>query len=137
MSSPGTVSEVMLTSVKTLLPTASLDEAAAQLTSSHVHMVLLVDDDVLVGTLRREDLPPTWSDGQTAMSFSLLDDRTVPPDATLTAAREVMQRAGVRRLAVIDDAGRLLGLLCLKRSGTGFCTDEGVAARAAERYLGD
>lgn len=45
------------------------------------------------------------------------------------AVHEAMTRAGQRRLAVIDDdSQRLLGLLCLKRSRTGFCTDEGVAA---------
>lgn len=38
-----------------------------------------------------------------------------------------------RRLAVIDDHGMLLGLLCLKRTGLGFCSDTDVQARADER----
>ncbi|MGW1564687.1 hypothetical protein ACWCQ1_51030 [Streptomyces sp. NPDC002144] len=40
---------------------------------------------------------------------------------------------GRRRLAVTDGCGRLLGLLCLKRSGNGYCSDEGIRARADER----
>ena len=41
-----------------------------------------------------------------------------------------MLAAGGRRLAVVDHRLRLLGLLCLKRSGLGFCSDRDVAARA-------
>jgi hypothetical protein len=37
-----------------------------------------------------------------------------------------------RRLAVVDHTGRLLGLLCLKHDGRGYCTDEGIRARATE-----
>jgi hypothetical protein len=40
---------------------------------------------------------------------------------------------GRRRLAVTDEAGRLLGLLCLKKDGTGYCSDDGIRERAAER----
>jgi hypothetical protein len=48
-----------------------------------------------------------------------------------------MADSGLRRAAVVDDVAadrmHLLGLLCLKRSRTDFCTDEGVAAMRAER----
>ena len=50
-------------------------------------------------------------------------------------ARRAMQASGDRRLAVVEDDGRLLGLLCLKRSGDGFCTDAGVAERRAARMV--
>jgi len=32
--------------------------------------------------------------------------------------------------AVVDDRGILLGLLCLKKDGTGYCSDDGVQRRA-------
>ena len=38
-------------------------------------------------------------------------------------ARLALLENGIRRAAVVDDGGRLLGLLCLKRHGNGFCTD--------------
>jgi len=44
-----------------------------------------------------------------------------------------MQAAGQRRAAVVDGDGLLLGLLCLKHHGGGFCTDAGVASRRAAR----
>ena len=34
-----------------------------------------------------------------------------------------------RRLAVLDDSGRLIGLLCLKGNGTGYCADDGRRGR--------
>jgi hypothetical protein len=40
-----------------------------------------------------------------------------------------MLAAGLRRLAVVDGQGSLLGLLCLKRHLGGFCSDADVAAR--------
>ena len=41
-----------------------------------------------------------------------------------------MTAAGRRRAAVISADGRLLGLLCLKVSRAGFCSDQDVRARA-------
>ena len=43
-----------------------------------------------------------------------------------------MREQGTRRLAVVDDDGDLLGLLCLKRTLDGFCSDADVRARALE-----
>lgn len=43
-----------------------------------------------------------------------------------------MVRLGQRRLAVVDADNRLLGLLCLKRDLSGFCTDSGFNARAQD-----
>jgi hypothetical protein len=39
-------------------------------------------------------------------------------------------------MAVVSPSGLLLGLLCLKRSFTGFCTDDGVARMRRERGSG-
>ena len=46
-----------------------------------------------------------------------------------------MVETGRRRLAVVDEYHRLLGLLCLKRSHRDFCADADVQARGAERRL--
>jgi len=59
-----------------------------------------------------------------------LAGRTVGPHAELDTTRQWMRSRQRRRLAVVDDDARLLGLLCLKRSGQGFCTDAGVLERA-------
>jgi hypothetical protein len=40
-----------------------------------------------------------------------------------------MRQTGRRRLAVVDEDGTLLGLLCLKATGLGFCSDDAIAQR--------
>jgi len=56
--------------------------------------------------------------------------RTVPAEASRSEVRRAMTAAGRRRAAVTDADGRLLGLLCLKASQAGFCSDQDVRARA-------
>lgn len=92
--------------------------------SPRTHLLLLADDGVLVATLSRADV---------AAGVRRLRGRTVSPDAPLGRVHRDMLRRGERRLAVVDSRRRLLGLLCLKRSGTGFCTDDGVAAMRRQR----
>jgi len=59
-----------------------------------------------------------------------LGGRTAGPADPLGAAAATLLQEGRRRLAVVDDSSRLLGLLCLKRDGTGCCSDEGIRGRA-------
>ena len=91
----------------------------------HLHMALLVEDGRLVAALERSDLDWPQPDDAPARSIGVPDERTVAPDAPLDAAAESMRRDGRRRLAVVDEEGALLGLLCLKADGSGFCSDRG------------
>ena len=128
-----TVAEVMVRRPKTLPAEASVAQALGALADDHVHLLLLVDGDRLVGTVSRADLPEAAAAvvGRAA-TFATLAGRTVRPGTSAEEAMARMSRAALRRLAVTDDDGRLLGLLCLKRRGDGFCSDDDVAARAAE-----
>jgi CBS domain-containing protein len=51
--------------------------------------------------------------------------------ADLAQAGQLMLAWGRRRLAVVDRDGKLQGLLCLKRSWSGFCSNRDVRARSA------
>jgi CBS domain-containing protein len=102
-------------------------------TSPKTHLLVLVRDGVLVSTLVRDDVDGLPHASAPAADAGTLAGRTVTADEPLEALRAAMADSGLRRLAVVDDRMRLLGLLCLKRSRTGFCTDEGVAAMRAER----
>ena len=128
---PGSlVRDLMVTSPKTLSVTASVDEARSALADEHVHMVLLTQGRTLRGTLTRADLPTSATGDGPALPWSTLSGRTVAPHAPAAPLRAVFARTGLRRLAVVDVEHTLLGLLCLKRSGSGFCSDADVAARA-------
>lgn len=60
-----------------------------------------------------------------------LTGRAAGPADALVAATAMLLRQGRRPLAVIDDDGQLLGLLCLKKDGTGYCSDESIRERAS------
>lgn len=122
------VSDVMVTIPKTHPAGASVDEIRSLFEDDRVRLALIVDaDGRLVTTIEREDL--LAGDGPVA-ELGTLEGRTVGPSAPLASATRVLLRARKRRLAVVDDAGRLVGLLGLRRDALGFCSDESIRARA-------
>ena len=97
----------------------------------HVHAALIVSPaGYLEAVVERDDI----ADGQpldaAAAPLGRLAGRTVPAGASLADVRQAMIAAGRRRAAVTSADGRLLGLLCLKVSRTGFCSDQDVRARS-------
>ena len=130
------VADAMITRPHLHSAGTTVAEARAALTDSHVHLLLLVDDGHLLGTVERDDLHEVADGTGQALHVSRLDGRTLGPDQPLEVAYAELVAAAQRRRAVVDAGGRLLGLLCLKGSGSGFCTDDGVAARAVERRGG-
>lgn len=128
-----TVGDVLVRHPKTLPIGISVGQARACFTDDHVHLLLLTESGRLIGTLVRTDLREDLDDAELALPHSHMSGRTIPADMPAEQARELLVTSGQRRRAVIDDNGTLLGLLCLKRRLTGFCSDADVAARAAER----
>ena len=128
-----TVKDVMVTAPATMRPTATVAEARAFFADDHVHMALIATSGRLLGTLVRADIDDLDDDAAPALSRSRLHGRSAALDEPAEDVRLRLIAHGVRRLAVVDDAGALAGLLCLKRKLTGFCTDADVTARAAER----
>lgn len=127
-----TVGEAMLTVPKVCAPTARAEDLWALFADDHVHAALVVDEGRLLTVVERRDLAGVDPEAPAA-SLGALAGRTVSAGTPLDAVHRHMLDRGIRRLAVVDEGLRLLGLLCLKRSGTGFCSDEGVAERAVER----
>lgn len=126
-----TVDVAVLRRPKTLPAGASVIDVR-RLLGDHVHAALLVDGTRLVGVVVRDDLEGA-ADQDAALPLSRLEERAVLTGTPLADAQALLARAGLRRVAVVDAAGDLVGLLCRKRRGDGFCTDAGVAARQRER----
>ncbi|HEY3922191.1 MAG TPA: hypothetical protein VGL76_08765 [Gaiellaceae bacterium] len=97
--------------------------------SDHVHAALLVNGDELVGVVERTDLTADLGDETPARLVAMLEGRTVDPGASKDSILESMNNTATRRLAVVSAEGVLLGLLCLKASGLGFCSDADVRSR--------
>lgn len=125
------VDAAVLRRPKTLPATASVGDVR-RLLGDHVHAALLVDGSRLVGVVVHDDLEAARDD-EPAFELAALEGRTVLSGTPLAAAQARLQASGQRRVAVVDADGALVGLLCRKRRGDGWCTDAGVAARRRER----
>ena len=128
--------DAMVTCPKTHSPESSVEEIRALFDDEHVHIALIVGrDGRLITTIERPDLAAAVPSSTPVAELGTLVGRTVGPSSPLDAATAALLREGRRRLAVVDRSGRLLGLLCLKRHGNGYCSDEGVRARAREAQV--
>lgn len=126
------VGDAMVTVPKTHGIEATVDDVRSLLSDDHVHLALIVaPDGRLITTIDRSDLHDGLPGGTRARDVGRLAGRTVDPGYPLAAATAALERSGKRRLAVVTGSGRLVGLLCLKRDRTGYCSDEGVRRRAA------
>jgi hypothetical protein len=97
---------------------------------SHVHAALIVSPaGYLAAVVERDDIAGSQA-SDAAAPLGRLAGRTVAAGADLAEVQQVMKAAGRRRAAVTSDDGMLLGLLCLKASQAGFCSDQDVRARA-------
>jgi hypothetical protein len=129
------VAQMMVTNPKVLGPGLSRSDLDQLFADDHVHAGLVIDDGRLITVIQRTDLEDSLPDADPC-SLGTLTGRVVAPDAPLAAVHAGMRKEQRRRLAVIDESGRLLGLLCLKQSGTGFCSDADVRSRELERDRG-
>lgn len=112
---------------------ATVGEVRAFLDGAHVHLALVVDRaGRLLTTLTRTDLEGL-DDGAAAREAGTLAGRTVRADRPAEDLPEHLAALGTRRAAVVDRAGVLVGLVCRKRSGAGYCSDDGIRSRRAER----
>ncbi|BDH58513.1 hypothetical protein MTP03_34520 [Tsukamurella sp. PLM1] len=129
VTADATVNDVMLRRPTVHPADVTIGAARAALEAApKLHLLLLIRDGRVIGTLDRGDLSdPALAGDSPALALAELDGRTVAPDVPAERLRKDMLATGIRRLAVVDDEMRLLGLLCLKSSGTGFCSDDGVA----------
>lgn len=128
-----TVADAMVSIPKVLDASTSVHEVRALFDDDHVHAALILGDrGVLITVVERADIPADLSHDCPAATLGMVQGRIVSSDSCLAGAQQLMLKTGRRRLAVVDTDGRLVGLLCLKRSRTGFCSDQDVLARLAE-----
>jgi IMP dehydrogenase len=106
----------MIVEPVTLPPTALVGEAQALMARYHISGVPITDGEgVLVGILTNRDL--RFEDAADRMVSELMTDRdlvTAPAGTTLDEAEEILHRAKVEKLPVVDADGRLKGLITVK-----------------------
>ncbi|MES2609123.1 MAG: CBS domain-containing protein [Pseudomonadota bacterium] len=113
------VSEVMTRSVRSLAPTDTVVRAAQAMQELNVGAIPVCDGDRLVGMVTDRDivLRSVAQDGN-AQTTQLKDVMSTDVQFTregesIDEALQQMSRAQIRRLPVLDDARRLIGILSL------------------------
>jgi hypothetical protein len=132
-----TVADAMLTVPVRHPLSATVGDLRAFFHDDHVHAALIVSPaGYLQAVIERDDLADGQAPGTVAAPLGRLTGRTVPAGASLADVHQAMTSTGRRRTAVTSADGRLLGLLCLKASQTGFCSGPDVQAPALDQASG-
>lgn len=130
--SGATVADVMIREPKLCDSTVTVGEVRELFSDDHMHAVLLVRNKRLLSVIERGDIPLCAPATAQASPLGRRGDRVISAGAPVELAYQQL-RGGGRRLAVVDEIGDLIGLVCLKRSRTGFCTERDIRDRASER----
>jgi IMP dehydrogenase len=99
----------------TLPPTATLGEARALMARFHISGVPITEGGRLVGILTNRDL--RFEDSASRRVAEVMTRErlvTAPVGTTLEEARAVLQRHRIEKLPIVDEAGRLRGLVTVK-----------------------
>jgi CBS domain-containing protein len=112
-----TVRDAMTPSVRTASPSQSLAEAAQLMKSDDVGSIPIVEEGRLVGIVTDRDIAiRAVAEGVDPSAVTIADVAsrdlvTVEPDQDLDEALALMARHQVRRLPVVEEDGRLVGIL--------------------------
>jgi CBS domain-containing protein len=111
------IREVMTPNPRALSPDATVAEAARMMKEEDVGLVPLVEGDRLVGTVTDRDIAiRVVAEGKDPQSVSLreiasTDLATIDPQQDLAEALRLMAEHQVRRLPVVEEDGRLIGIV--------------------------
>ncbi len=118
------VADVMLKRPKTLPSSATVGDVREFFQNPKVMTALLVDEDHFRGAIDRDGLPMDAADDAKALEYASATTPTISVDAGVEAGLQALEGLESRRLVVLDaDSTKLLGLVCLNTTGTGFCRD--------------
>jgi CBS domain-containing protein len=110
--------DVLGTKLVTAGPTSTLSSVARQMREHHVGAVVIVEGQKPVGIVTDRDLAlALGADGVSpeapAGRVMTTPLRTIPDGAGIFAATQCMRDAGVRRLPIVDEKERLVGMVSL------------------------
>ncbi|MCS7002236.1 MAG: IMP dehydrogenase, partial [Dehalococcoidia bacterium] len=105
----------MITDPVTLRSDQLVRDALEVMAHYHISGVPIVDDDILVGILTNRDLRfETNFDQPIANVMTRQPLWTAPVGTTLEQAKELLRKHRIEKLPVVDEAGRLRGLITVK-----------------------
>jgi CBS domain-containing protein len=118
------VRQAMVARPKSVSRDASVGDARILFANPKNRLLLVVDDDDLyVGHVLREDVPDAEPDEAPLLSHVRRECPTIGPDDSVAEALPLTSERFDNRIVVVDDDGRLEGLLCLNKRDGHLCVD--------------
>jgi len=108
------IDEVMTKKLITISPDAPISDVADLMREKRISGVMVVEDDVLVGLISTEDLIKCLINGELTApvrKYMTTDLVTLKSYDYLTEALKTFARTGVGRLPVMDEHGKLAGII--------------------------
>ena len=113
------VSAIMTKSTQTILPDATLEQAARKMMDYNIGLLPVVEEGRVLGAVTDRDLVIRGMAESRNPHLTIVREVMTPlsvccyEDQTVTEASKIMEKNHVRRLMVVDHAGRLTGVLTL------------------------
>lgn len=132
------LNEVMTPEVETISPDATLQQAARKMASLDVGFLPIVQDDEVLGVITDRDiavraaargLDPKHTEVRSAMTETLICAYTMQD---VEVGARLMMENQIRRLPILDDEKRLVGIISLGDLSKAV-TDVGLVAHTLER----
>jgi CBS domain-containing protein len=115
------VSEIMKTHVVTAAIDTDMSAIAKMMTNSRVGSIVIVEGDKPVEIVTTDDVVSTVSSGLDPKTTTIKDIHkrkgalmTISPDENILGVTKKMIKLGVKRFPVVDDKGRLVGIISEK-----------------------
>jgi CBS domain-containing protein len=117
-----TAADVMHPTLTTVPADATVAELSAYFAiSSSRRLAVLVDGERYVGAIGADELAAAHTDPAAAARELVRRDPTVSPTNPAAAARDQALATPSRRVPVVDDDGRLVGVVAIDKHLAGFC----------------
>jgi CBS domain-containing protein len=116
-----TAADIMHRRISTLDPSTTVAEVRDYFgTSGSRRLALFADGDRFAGALVPADLPDGVDPQSPAVDLAHTEP-TVAPDVPATDARDIALGRASHRLPVVDEDGRLVGIVAIAEALTHFC----------------
>lgn len=117
-----TVGELMVSPVFTIAPTATVQQALAEMARRPISCLVVADGERPLGMLSERDIPrllaaPSQTLQQPVASVMTSPHPTIPPQTTVLEAIALMLQRGIRRLVVAAADDQITGLVTQSRLG--------------------
>jgi CBS domain-containing protein len=115
-----TIADVLAPEFVEVAPEDTLGEVADRMIAVNASAVAVKDHGRLIGILTERDMLQAMAarvhtSEARVRQWMTADPITAPPDTDVDEAARIMLENGFRHLAVVDDAGRVTGVVSLRR----------------------